>query len=164
MDNSSYVENGEWRLAGMPGQTCTVLDGGVVVLLVLVLLALRGVRGAALGQVRRCPEHYVDVTVVLRIQRRALYFYFNLVLPCGIISAMALVVFTLPVECGEKMGLSVTIVLSLTVFMMVVAETVPRTSDAVPAARHLLLHHNAHLGALARRLQYVYIYITGHCI
>ena len=79
-----------------------------------------------------CPEHYVDVTVTLRIQRRALYFYFNLVLPCGIISAMALVVFTLPVECGEKMGLSVTIVLSLTVFMMVVAETVPRTSDAVP--------------------------------
>jgi hypothetical protein len=78
------------------------------------------------------PENYPDVTLYFHLQRLALYYYFNLIIPAALISIMALLVFTLPVDSGEKMGLSVTILLSLTVFMMVVADFMPRTSEALP--------------------------------
>ncbi|XP_032311863.2 neuronal acetylcholine receptor subunit alpha-7 [Drosophila ananassae] len=45
---------------------------------------------------------------------------------------MALLGFTLPPDSGEKLSLGVTILLSLTVFLNMVAETMPATSDAVP--------------------------------
>lgn len=45
---------------------------------------------------------------------------------------MAVLGFTLPPDSGEKLSLGVTILLSLTVFLNMVAETMPATSDAVP--------------------------------
>ncbi|OXA48042.1 Acetylcholine receptor subunit alpha-type acr-16 [Folsomia candida] len=45
---------------------------------------------------------------------------------------MAVLGFTLPPDSGEKLSLGVTILLSLTLFLNMVAETMPETSDAVP--------------------------------
>ncbi|XP_018334864.1 CHRNA7-FAM7A fusion protein, partial [Agrilus planipennis] len=79
-----------------------------------------------------CPEPYVDVTFTIQIRRRTLYYFFNLIVPCVLISSMALLGFTLPPDSGEKLTLGVTILLSLTVFLNLVAEKIPTTSDAVP--------------------------------
>uniref|UniRef100_A0A1B0C0U8 Neurotransmitter-gated ion-channel ligand-binding domain-containing protein n=1 Tax=Glossina palpalis gambiensis TaxID=67801 RepID=A0A1B0C0U8_9MUSC len=79
-----------------------------------------------------CPEPYVDVTFTIQIRRRTLYYFFNLIVPCVLISSMALLGFTLPPDSGEKLTLGVTILLSLTVFLNLVAESMPTTSDAVP--------------------------------
>ncbi|XP_024085262.1 acetylcholine receptor subunit alpha-type acr-16 isoform X5 [Cimex lectularius] len=79
-----------------------------------------------------CPEPYVDVTFTIKIRRRTLYYFFNLIVPCVLISSMALLGFTLPPDSGEKLTLGVTILLSLTVFLNLVAESMPTTSDAVP--------------------------------
>ncbi|KDR22512.1 Acetylcholine receptor subunit alpha-type acr-16 [Zootermopsis nevadensis] len=79
-----------------------------------------------------CPEPYVDVTFTIQIRRRTLYYFFNLIVPCVLISSMALLGFTLPPDSGEKLTLGVTILLSLTVFLNLVAEKMPSTSDAVP--------------------------------
>ncbi|XP_067002120.2 neuronal acetylcholine receptor subunit alpha-7 [Anabrus simplex] len=79
-----------------------------------------------------CPEPYVDITFVVHIRRRTLFYTVNLIVPCVMISSMTLLGFTLPHECGEKLTLGVTILLSLTVFLNMVAETMPATSDAVP--------------------------------
>ncbi|KAF7994140.1 hypothetical protein HCN44_011409 [Aphidius gifuensis] len=79
-----------------------------------------------------CPEPYVDVTFTIHIRRRTLYYFFNLIVPCVLISSMALLGFTLPPDSGEKLTLGVTILLSLTVFLNLVAESMPTTSDAVP--------------------------------
>ncbi|GIY02768.1 neuronal acetylcholine receptor subunit alpha-7 [Caerostris darwini] len=79
-----------------------------------------------------CPEPYVDITFCIHIRRRTLYYGFNLIIPCVLISSMALLGFTLPPDSGEKLTLGVTILLSLTVFLLLVAETMPPTSDAVP--------------------------------
>ncbi|WKX89832.1 hypothetical protein Q1695_009018 [Nippostrongylus brasiliensis] len=57
---------------------------------------------------------------------------FNLVLPSMLISALALLGFTLPADSGEKLNLCVTIFMSLCVFMLMVAEAMPQTSDALP--------------------------------
>ncbi|XP_055388212.1 acetylcholine receptor subunit alpha-type acr-16 isoform X2 [Condylostylus longicornis] len=79
-----------------------------------------------------CPEPYVDITFTIQIRRRTLYYFFNLIVPCVLISSMALLGFTLPPDSGEKLTLGVTILLSLTVFLNLVAESMPTTSDAVP--------------------------------
>ncbi|XP_032293682.1 acetylcholine receptor subunit alpha-type acr-16 isoform X1 [Drosophila virilis] len=79
-----------------------------------------------------CPEPYVDITFTIQIRRRTLYYFFNLIVPCVLISSMALLGFTLPPDSGEKLTLGVTILLSLTVFLNLVAETLPQVSDAIP--------------------------------
>ncbi|XP_043282936.1 acetylcholine receptor subunit alpha-type acr-16 isoform X1 [Venturia canescens] len=106
-DLSDFITNGEWYLIGMPGKKNTI-------------------------NYQCCPEPYVDVTFTIQIRRRTLYYFFNLIVPCVLISSMALLGFTLPPDSGEKLTLGVTILLSLTVFLNLVAESMPTTSDAVP--------------------------------
>ena len=52
-----------------------------------------------------CPEPYVDITFTVHIRRRTLYYFFNLIVPCVLISSMALLGFTLPPDAGEKLTL-----------------------------------------------------------
>ncbi|KAE9550587.1 hypothetical protein FO519_006193 [Halicephalobus sp. NKZ332] len=49
-----------------------------------------------------------------------------------LISSLALLSFTLPPDCGEKLNLGVTILVSLSIFMVMVAETMPQTADSLP--------------------------------
>nr|AFN88981.1 nicotinic acetylcholine receptor alpha 6 subunit isoform III [Bactrocera dorsalis] len=106
-DLSDFITNGEWYLLAMPGKKNTIVYAC-------------------------CPEPYVDVTFTIQIRRRTLYYFFNLIVPCVLISSMALLGFTLPPDSGEKLTLGVTILLSLTVFLNLVAETLPQVSDAIP--------------------------------
>ena len=52
-----------------------------------------------------CPEPYVDITFTINMRRRTLYYFFNLIVPCVLISSMALLGFTLPPDAGEKLTL-----------------------------------------------------------
>uniref|UniRef100_A0A915D9K3 Uncharacterized protein n=1 Tax=Ditylenchus dipsaci TaxID=166011 RepID=A0A915D9K3_9BILA len=79
-----------------------------------------------------CPEPYNDVTFQISIRRRTLYYGINLVIPSILISSLALLGFSLPPDSGEKLNLCVTIFMSLCVFMLMVAETMPQTSDTLP--------------------------------
>ncbi|KAH8857163.1 Acetylcholine receptor subunit alpha-type acr-16 [Schistosoma japonicum] len=79
-----------------------------------------------------CDYDFVDVKIAIKLQRRALYYVFNLIVPCLLISGMALMVFMLPPDAGEKISLGVTILLSLTMFLQLVADKLPQTSEAIP--------------------------------
>uniref|UniRef100_A0A3B5KY39 Neurotransmitter-gated ion-channel transmembrane domain-containing protein n=1 Tax=Xiphophorus couchianus TaxID=32473 RepID=A0A3B5KY39_9TELE len=79
-----------------------------------------------------CKEPYPDVTFTVTMRRRTLYYGLNLLIPCVLISGLALLVFLLPADSGEKISLGITVLLSLTVFMLLVAEIMPATSDSVP--------------------------------
>ncbi|XP_018566639.1 neuronal acetylcholine receptor subunit alpha-7 isoform X5 [Anoplophora glabripennis] len=79
-DLSDFITNGEWYLLGMPGKKNTIVY-------------------------QCCPEPYVDVTFTIQIRRRTLYYFFNLIVPCVLISSMALLGFTLPPDSGEKLTL-----------------------------------------------------------
>nr|XP_056722011.1 CHRNA7-FAM7A fusion protein [Euleptes europaea] len=106
-DISGYISNGEWDLVGVPGKrTESFYDC--------------------------CKEPYPDVTFTVTMRRRTLYYGLNLLIPCVLISALALLVFLLPADSGEKISLGITVLLSLTVFMLLVAEIMPATSDSVP--------------------------------
>lgn len=47
----------------------------------------------------------MDITFTIQIRRRTLYYFFNLIVPCVLISSMALLGFTLPPDSGEKLTL-----------------------------------------------------------
>ncbi|KAG5884944.1 hypothetical protein JTB14_032813 [Gonioctena quinquepunctata] len=79
-DLSDFITNGEWYLIGMPGKKNTIVY-------------------------QCCPQPYVDVTFTIQIRRRTLYYFFNLIVPCVLISSMALLGFTLPPDSGEKLTL-----------------------------------------------------------
>lgn len=52
-----------------------------------------------------CKEPYPDVTYTVTMRRRTLYYGLNLLIPCVLISALALLVFLLPADSGEKISL-----------------------------------------------------------
>ncbi|XP_071804967.1 neuronal acetylcholine receptor subunit alpha-10-like isoform X2 [Asterias amurensis] len=80
-----------------------------------------------------CPEEYHDVTFYFGLQRKPLYYIYNLIMPCILLSSLAMLGFFMPYDVGVvKVSLSITLILSLTVFLLLVAEMMPRTSEEVP--------------------------------
>lgn len=80
-----------------------------------------------------CPnEPYPDVKVTIRIARKPMFYVFNLILPCVLITGIALLGFYMPSDSGEKVTLGITTLLSMTVFLMLVAESMPPTSHTLP--------------------------------
>lgn len=105
-DLTDFVENVEWEVLGMPAKKNVITYGC-------------------------CSEPYPDVTYTLILQRRASFYIFNLLLPCVMISFLAPLGFYLPADSGEKVSLGVTVLLALTVFQLLVAESMP-PSENVP--------------------------------
>lgn len=86
-----------------------------------------------------CPEPYPDITFNITMRRKTLFYTVNLIIPCVGISFLTVLVFYLPSDCGEKVTLSISILVSLTVFFLLLAEIIPPTSLAVPLLGKYLL-------------------------
>ncbi|CAL8304648.1 unnamed protein product [Gadus morhua 'NCC'] len=105
-DLADFVPNVEWEVLGMPSKKNVILYGC-------------------------CSEPYPDITYTLHLKRRSSFYIFNLLIPCMMISFLAPLGFYLPADSGEKVSLGVTVLLALTVFQLMVAESMP-PSDSVP--------------------------------
>ncbi|UJR23945.1 hypothetical protein I4U23_026913 [Adineta vaga] len=80
-----------------------------------------------------CPGiYYPDVTIYVHIRRRVLYYLFNIIFPCIWLSILSLLGFWLPPDSGEKITLGITVLLAFSVFMLLIAESMPATSEMVP--------------------------------
>lgn len=80
-----------------------------------------------------CPDEPVPfMKYYIVIKRRPLFYLFNMVMPCILITLVALLGFYMPPESGEKVSMGITTLLSIVVFLMIVAESMPPTSDVVP--------------------------------
>ena len=80
-----------------------------------------------------CPKtSYSSVEFTLYLRRRYTFYMMNIILPCTLLSILVMIVFCLPPDAGEKISLGISVLLAFTVFLLMVAENVPRTSLHIP--------------------------------
>jgi nicotinic acetylcholine receptor len=68
-----------------------------------------------------------------------LFYTVNLIIPCVNISFLSVLVFFLPSDSGEKLTLSISILVALLVFYLLLIELIPPTSIAIPLIGKYLL-------------------------
>ncbi|XP_071100920.1 neuronal acetylcholine receptor subunit alpha-6-like isoform X2 [Haliotis cracherodii] len=73
-------------------------------------------------------ETYATVSFVFKMQRKPDYYGINIILPVVVLSFLSALVFVLPPDSGEKMGYSLTVLLSFAVFLTLIADRMPTTS------------------------------------
>ncbi|GAB1606007.1 neuronal acetylcholine receptor subunit alpha-10-like [Argonauta hians] len=104
-DTSSYVPNSQWELLGLHG----------------VSLKTRGPKGIL-----------SEVTYIISLKRIPFFHILSFIFPCLLISSISLLGFLLPPRSGEKVSIGVTVLLSLSVFLLVVNQKLPPNSDEIP--------------------------------
>ena len=72
------------------------------------------------------------VRFTLYMRRKPMFYLINIITPCMMMSLLSVLVFYLPPDSGEKVSLGITVLLSFSVFLLLVAENVPKTSEYIP--------------------------------
>ncbi|XP_053316341.1 acetylcholine receptor subunit delta-like [Spea bombifrons] len=108
IDPAGFTENGEWEIVHIPAKKN--ID----------------------KTVSPDSNKYQDVTFYLIIARKPLFYIINILAPCVLIALMANLVFYLPADSGEKMTLSISVLLAQSVFLLLISQRLPETSLAIP--------------------------------
>lgn len=103
-DLSNYIDNSEWKLLAVNFQKTGGTDG----------------------------DSRPVLTYALHMSRRTFYYIFNIIVPCVMLSVLTLLTFWLPPTSGEKVSLGLSVFLAFSMFMLLIAEEVPATSESVP--------------------------------
>ncbi|XP_048376616.1 neuronal acetylcholine receptor subunit alpha-3-like isoform X1 [Stegostoma tigrinum] len=114
INRKDFWESGEWEIIAAPGFKHAI-------------------------KYNCCEEIYPDITYSIYIRRMPLFYTINIIIPCLMISFLTILVFYLPSDCGEKVTLSISVLLSLTVFLLVITESIPSTSLVIPLIGEYLL-------------------------
>uniref|UniRef100_A0AC34QH06 Nicotinic acetylcholine receptor alpha subunit n=1 Tax=Panagrolaimus sp. JU765 TaxID=591449 RepID=A0AC34QH06_9BILA len=86
-----------------------------------------------------CEAPFIDITYEIHLRRKTLFYTVNLIFPSVCISFLTVLVFYLPSGGGEKISLCISILISLTVFFLLLVEIIPSTSLVVPLIGKYLL-------------------------
>ncbi|XP_072013847.1 neuronal acetylcholine receptor subunit beta-4-like [Amphiura filiformis] len=115
VDQEDYWENGEWQIMESPAKLSRV-------------------------DYPCCPnEFYVDITFEFILHRKPLFYVVTLVVPCLLISFLTILVFYLPSDNQEKITLSISILLALIVFLLLIPSIIPPTSTTLPLIGRYML-------------------------
>ncbi|KAI1730908.1 neurotransmitter-gated ion-channel transmembrane region domain-containing protein [Ditylenchus destructor] len=115
MDLSSFYPSLEWDLMSLTSKRHSQLYPGCC------------------GQ-----DFYIDITFEVALRRKALFYTVNLVIPCMLIAILTIFVFYIP-ACEHKITYSISILVTLTVFYLVLIELIPPTSLVIPLIGKYLL-------------------------
>ena len=81
------------------------------------------------------------IIATLYFKRRSLFYVLNFLAPILILVFLNTMVFSLPAESGERMGFSVTILLSIAVYLTIIAEKLPETSNPASVLSYILISY-----------------------
>lgn len=105
VDKQDYFDNGEWEIVKATGSRGLRTDDGA---------------------------SYPTITYFFIIRRLPLFYTLFLIIPCIGLSFLTILVFYLPSNGGEKISLCTSVLVSLTVFLLVIEEIIPSSSKAIP--------------------------------
>ncbi|XP_059123897.1 neuronal acetylcholine receptor subunit alpha-5, partial [Peromyscus eremicus] len=105
VDRTDFFDNGEWEIMSAMGSKGNRTDSC-------------------------CWYPYVTYSFV--IKRLPLFYTLFLIIPCIGLSFLTVVVFYLPSNEGEKISLCTSVLVSLTVFLLVIEEIIPSSSKVIP--------------------------------
>ncbi|KAL4624866.1 acetylcholine receptor subunit delta isoform X1 [Arapaima gigas] len=108
IDPAAFTENGEWEIIHKPAKRNTYKN-----------IPLES-------------NKHQDITFYLIIKRKPLFYIVNIIIPCVLISFLASLVYYLPADSGEKMTLSISVLLAQSVFLLLISQRLPETSMAIP--------------------------------
>ncbi|RUS69403.1 hypothetical protein EGW08_022834, partial [Elysia chlorotica] len=77
-------------------------------------------------------DHNDNGDAVIYLKRNTFFYLFNIIVPCCMLSVLTLMTFWLPPTSCEKVTLGLNVFLAFSMFMLLIAEEVPASSDAVP--------------------------------
>ncbi|XP_063099660.1 neuronal acetylcholine receptor subunit alpha-5 isoform X3 [Cavia porcellus] len=105
VDRTDFFDNGEWEIVSAMGSKGNRTDSC-------------------------CWYPYITFSFV--IKRLPLFYTLFLIIPCIGLSFLTVVVFYLPSNEGEKISLCTSVLVSLTVFLLVIEEIIPSSSKVIP--------------------------------
>lgn len=108
IDPEGFTENGEWEIIHRPAKRNTY------------------------KHIPMESNKHQDITFYLIIKRKPLFYIVNIIIPCVLISFLACLVYYLPADSGEKMTLSISVLLAQSVFLLLISQRLPETSMSVP--------------------------------
>ncbi|KAG7461650.1 hypothetical protein MATL_G00193370 [Megalops atlanticus] len=112
VDRKDFFDNGEWEILNATGMKGSRRDG---------------------------LYSYPFVTYSFILKRLPLFYTLFLIIPCLGLSFLTVLVFYLPSDEGEKLSLSTSVLVSLTVFLLVIEEIIPSSSKVIPLIGEYLL-------------------------
>eukprot|EP00081_Caenorhabditis_elegans_P026277 NP_509745.2 AcetylCholine Receptor [Caenorhabditis elegans] len=83
-------------------------------------------------------DFYIDITFKIEIRRKTLFYTINLMIPCTMFAILTSIVFYVP-PIEHKMTFSISILVTLTVFYLILIDLVPPTSLVIPLIGKYLL-------------------------
>jgi nicotinic acetylcholine receptor len=86
-----------------------------------------------------CEAPFIDLTYEIHLRRKTLFYTVNLIFPSVGMGFLCILVFYLPSGGGEKISLCISILISLTVFFLLLVEIIPSTSLVIPLIGKYLL-------------------------
>nr|XP_028568901.1 neuronal acetylcholine receptor subunit beta-3 [Podarcis muralis] len=112
VDRTDFFDNGEWEILNAKGMKGNRKDG---------------------------LYSYPFITYFFVLRRLPLFYTLFLIIPCLGLSFLTVLVFYLPSDEGEKLSLSTSVLVSLTVFLLVIEEIIPSSSKVIPLIGEYLL-------------------------
>ncbi len=79
-----------------------------------------------------CDEPFSLINYNITLDRLSLYWVLYLILPCLCLSAVSICVFFIPPETGERISYCITVVLSISVYLLVISDKLPEKGDNKP--------------------------------
>lgn len=79
-----------------------------------------------------CPFNFSQITYTIDMGRRFGYHLFYMVAPCAALALLTLVSFWIPSDSGERIGFITTLLLGMMVFLLIVPDSLPESSEAIP--------------------------------